>query len=147
MTTHAQRLSSARPAPGWAVARWAAFLVTVGCVAVHVAVLLRGPTVLTAVMAALSGLCLVCLAPRPRPVTPGAWGAAMAMSAVMMLLHIRSSGEMAGHEHGLPSSGAPLDGLHGAALALNGVELAVLMTAVAAIGVIRRRAASTAGGT
>jgi hypothetical protein len=147
MTTHAKVLPAARDAPAWAAARWAAFLVTLGCVVAHATLLMLGPSVLSVAMAALALLCLICLRPGPRSLSPGAWGAAMAMSAAMMLVHIRSSGGMAPHSHGVVTALTPVDDLHGMALLLNGIELLLLMSIVTAIGVVGRRRMSAAGGT
>ena len=146
MTALARHPRAARAAPGRALARWAAFLVTLGCAAAHIALLLRGPSVLTVVMTLLAALCVACLAPGRRPLSPGAWGAAMVMSAGMMLLHIRSGGGIDGHAHAGLAATAGLDGLHGAALLLNGVELALLMGVVIAIGVLRRLSADSGSG-
>lgn len=147
MTTHAKALPAGHDAPAWVAARWAAFLVALGCVAVHARLLMLGPSVLSVAMAALALLCLVCLRPGPRALSPGAWGAAMAMSAVMMLVHVRSSGGMAAHTHGATTGLTPVDDLHGMALLLNGIELLLLMSIVAAIGVVGRRRMSAPSGT
>lgn len=144
LTTHTPRT---RQAPAWIVARWVAFPVTAGCVAVHLALLLGSPSALAALMAILAALCLICLTPRSRPLPPSAWGMAMAMSMSMMLLHIGSAGGMVGHAHGRPAGVVPIDGLHGFALLLNGIELVLLMAVVVAIGVLRRRRMSARSGT
>lgn len=146
MTTLATHSAPPRRTPTWTVARWAAFSVTVGCVVVHLALLLRNPSMLGLLMAILAALCLTCLTPGSRPLSPSAWGRAMAMSTAMMLLHIRSAGGMAGHAHGRPADVVPLDGLHGVALLLNGLELVLLMGVVVVIGVRRRRRLSACSG-
>jgi len=128
--------------PRWAALQLATLLTTVACVAVHAAMLLSGPSVLAAAMVLLATTCALCLRPRRAALPDAAWGAAMAMAAAMLLLHVWSGGAgMGGHAHGLAQEATPLNALHSAALGLNALELALVMGAVLAIGVRNRRRA------
>ena len=125
----------------WTGLQLAVLISSVGCVLVHLALLLPAPSPLGVAMLALAAGCLLCLRPRRTAPVDAAWGGAMAMSAGMMLLHVASSGSgIGGHLHRLPAGAATgLDALHGAALALSTTELALLMAATVAIGIGRRR--------
>ncbi|GAA4477843.1 hypothetical protein [Microbacterium panaciterrae] len=121
----------------------ACLLVTTGCVVTHLAMLLAAPSVLAAAMTILAAACALCLRPRRTAPSDASWGGAMAMSATTILLHVWSGGTGGhGHSHAPVAVGsAPVDALHGTALGLNALELALLMAAVAAIGVRNRRRA------
>ena len=125
----------------WSGLQLAVLIASVGCVVVHLALLLPTPSPLGAAMLALAAACLLCLRPRRAAPSEAAWGGAMAMSAGVLLLHVASSGTGIGEHRHLPSPGAAtgLDALHGAALILSTTELVLLMAAAVAIGIGRRR--------
>ncbi|MDQ4214557.1 hypothetical protein [Microbacterium capsulatum] len=141
-------MTISRAAATWRGLQLAAFAAAVACVVLHAALTLTTGSPTAVVMTGVAAACGLCLRPRRSIAAEAAWGSALAMSAGMLLFHVWSAG--AGeHRHragasvlGAGPAAASGGALHTAAIACNGLELALVMAAAIAIGVRRRRGGS-----